>query len=236
MIIETPSKQLFFLEYFNPVINYEIPLTSKVLINPGSFVDIGEPLTDGRIDIHDLLNILFKYHSVLDGTLKGTLRSLTKFQLLMVNSIQAIYQSQGVNVSSKHIEIIVKQMTSKVVILKSGDTPLIPGEVIDLSLIQEIYKTLQDTEVLNGYRLPEYKPLLTSSTKSSLNKDGFLSAAGFQETKKVLTAAAIEGSTDWLRGLKESIIVGRLIPAGSSFLNYKNYLDTIYLFKNKSIK
>ena len=236
LIIETPSKQLFFLEYFNPVINYEIPLTSKVLINPGSFVDIGEPLTDGRIDIHDLLNILFKYHSVLDGTLKGTLRSLTKFQLLMVNSIQAIYQSQGVNVSSKHIEIIVKQMTSKVVILKSGDTPLIPGEVIDLSLIQEIYKTLQDTEVLNGYRLPEYKPLLTSSTKSSLNKDGFLSAAGFQETKKVLTAAAIEGSTDWLRGLKESIIVGRLIPAGSSFLNYKNYLDTIYLFKNKSIK
>ena len=151
---------------------------------------------------------------------------------MLVNSIQAIYQSQGVVVSSKHIEIIVRQMTSKVVIRESGDTPLLPGEMVKISLINEIYNALKNTKVYNQYNVPKYEPLLISSTNSSLSKDGFLSAAGFQETKKVLTRAAIEGSTDWLRSLKECIIIGRLIPAGSSFLNYKNYLDTVYLFKN----
>ena len=82
-------------------------------------------------------------------------------------------------------------------------------------------------------RSPKYEPILMSTTNSSLNKDGFLSAAGFQETKRILSKSAIEGSTDWLRGLKECIMIGRLIPAGSSFLNYKSYLDNIYLFKNK---
>ena len=81
------------------------------------------------------------------------------------------------------------------------------------------------------YKTPYYEPTLMSATNSSLSKDGFLSAAGFQETKRILAKAAIEGSPDWLRGLKESIIVGRLIPAGSSFLNYKHYLDTLFFFK-----
>jgi DNA-directed RNA polymerase subunit beta' len=82
------------------------------------------------------------------------------------------------------------------------------------------------------YKTPRYEPFLLSATNSSLAKDGFLSAAGFQETKRVLTRAAIEGSSDRLRGLKECIIIGRLIPAGSAFLNYKSYLDNVYLFKN----
>jgi DNA-directed RNA polymerase subunit beta' len=164
--------------------------------------------------------------------MKGTVRSLHKFQLLLVNSIQSIYQSQGVNISSKHIEIIVKQMTSKVVIKESGDTPLLPGELIRFSLINEIYKSLITSQTSLSYKIPKFEPILRSSTNSSLSKDGFLSAAGFQETKRVLTKAAIEGSSDWLRGLKECIIIGRIIPAGSSFLNYKNYLDNIYLFKN----
>ena len=232
LMIKMGENNFIFLEYLNPIIEYEIPLTSKMLLNPGSFVDIGEPLTEGTIDIHELLNIFFKYHSVIDGTMDGTMRSLAKFQLLLVNSIQAIYQSQGVGVSSKHIEIIVRQMTSRVVIRESGDTPLLPGELIKISLINEIYQALKNTKIYNDYKIPKYEPLLTSSTNSSLSKDGFLSAAGFQETKKVLTKAAIEGSTDWLRSLKECIIIGRLIPAGSSFLNYKNYLDTVYLFKN----
>ena len=232
LIIKIGENNFIFLEYLNPIREYEIPLTSKMLLNPGSFVDIGEPLTEGTIDIHELLNIFFKYHSVIDGTMEGTIRSLTKFQLLLVNSIQAIYQSQGVGVSSKHIEIIVRQMTSRVVIRESGDTPLLPGELIKISLINEIYQALKNTKIYNDYKIPKYEPLLTSSTNSSLSKDGFLSAAGFQETKKVLTRAAIEGSTDWLRSLKECVIIGRLIPAGSSFLNYKNYLDTVYLFKN----
>jgi DNA-directed RNA polymerase subunit beta' len=88
------------------------------------------------------------------------------------------------------------------------------------------------SDTVPGYKTPKYEPILMSATNSSLSKDGFLSAAGFQETKRVLTKAAIEGTSDWLRGLKECVIIGRLIPAGSAFLNYKNYLDNIYLFKD----
>jgi len=232
-ILLTKEMGYLFLEYLNPISEYELPLASKIIFEPGNFIDIGEPITEGMIDIHELLQILFNYHILFDGIIEGTYRSLIKFQLLLINSIQSIYQSQGVNISSKHIEIIVKQMTSKVVIKESGDTPLLPGELTRLSLITEIYKTLLETKTNLPYKIPKFEPILRSATNSSLSKDGFLSSAGFQETKRVLTKAAIEGSSDWLRGLKESIIIGRLIPAGSSFLNYKNYLDNIYLFKNQ---
>ena len=231
-IVTTENNELIFLEYLNPILSYEIPLTSKVLVNSGSFIDIGEPITEGILDVHELLAILFKYHSTFDGILLGTKRSLNKIQIILINSIQSIYQSQGVNISSKHIEIIVRQMTSKAVIKDSGDTPLLPGEIIQSSLITEIYLALQNAKTELKYKRPKYEPIVISSTSASLSKDGFLSAAGFQETKRVLTKAAIEGTTDWLRGLKECIIIGRLIPAGSAFLNYKNYLDNIYVFKD----
>nr|AIM52771.1 DNA-directed RNA polymerase subunit beta'' [Ochromonas sp. CCMP1393] len=232
LILQINDKEYLFLESINPIIEYKLPSSSKVSVKPGNFVDIGEPITDGIIDPHELLGILFQYHYLLDGILKGTFRSLNKFQLLLVNSVQSIYQSQGVNISSKHIEIIVRQMTSKVVIKESGDTPFLPGEIIRLSLITEIYKALYSNKSLKIYKTPKFEPLFLSTTNSSLSKDGFLSAAGFQETKRVLTRAAIEGASDWLRGLKECVIIGRLIPAGSAFLNYKNYLDNIYLFKD----
>jgi hypothetical protein len=232
LILLTNEMGYIFLEYLNPIVEYELPLTSKISFEPGNFIDIGEPITEGIIDVHELLYTLFRYHCTLDGIMNGTVRSLNKFQLLLVNSIQSIYQSQGVNISSKHIEIIVKQMTSKVVIKESGDTPLLPGELIRFSLIHEIYHALKNTHTKLSYKTPKFEPILRSATNSALSKDGFLSAAGFQETKRVLTKAAIEGSSDWLRGLKECIIIGRLIPAGSAFLNYKNYLDNIYLFKN----
>ena len=231
-IVTNENNELIFLEYLNPIVNYEVPLTSKILVDSGSFIDIGEPLTEGILDVHELLGILFKYHSIFDGTLLGTKRSLNKIQIILINSIQSIYQSQGVNISSKHIEIIVRQMTSKTVIKDSGDTPLLPGEIIRLSLINEIYLALQSAKTKLKYKCPKYEPIVISSTSASLSKDGFLSAAGFQETKRVLTKAAIEGTPDWLRGLKECIIIGRLIPAGSAFLNYKNYLDNIYVFKD----
>ena len=218
----------FLLQHLTPVIDYELPKTSKILMESGSFIDIGEPITEGIIDVHELLYLLFKYHFLLDGLFFGILRSLNKFQILLVNSIQSIYQSQGVNISSKHIEIIVRQMTSKAIIRESGDTPLLPGELVRIGLINEIYLALKITK---QYKTPKYEPLLLSATNSSLSKDGFLSAAGFQETKRVLTKSAIEGTCDWLRGLKECIIIGRLIPAGSTFLNYKSYLDNIYSFK-----
>jgi len=219
---QTEDEQYFFLECLNPIYEYQFPLSTNILSKSGFFIDIGEPITEGIIDPHELLFVLFQYHSVLDGVMNGVLRSLNKFQLLLVNSVQSIYQSQGVNISSKHIEIIVRQMTSKVVIKESGDTPLLPGELIRLSLITEIYKALYIGENKKLYRTPKYEPLFLSTTNSSLSKDGFLSAAGFQETKRVLTKAAIEGNSDWLRGLKECVIIGRLIPAGSAFLNYKN--------------
>ena len=231
-IVYTSDLNFVFLEALNPTLQYEIPLASKLLFDPGTFVDIGEPITEGIVDVHDLLNILFKYHSTLDGIMHGTLRTLYKFQLLLVNSVQSIYQSQGVSISSKHIEIIVRQMTSKVLVKESGDTPFLPGEVIRLSLMNEVYEALKlSGDLTTKYKTPKYEPVLMSATNSSLNKDGFLSAAGFQETKRVLTRAALEGSSDWLRGLKECIIIGRLIPAGSAFLNYKSYLDNVYSFK-----
>jgi hypothetical protein len=234
LIIQTGKNQFAFLEFLNPLSSYELPLSSKFLVKPGNFVDLGEPITQGIIDTHELLAIFFSYHAILDGTRLGVLKSLTKFQLLLVHSVQAIYQSQGVIISSKHIEIIIKQMTSKVRIKTSGDTPLLSGELVNLSLVNEIALSLIESKQFTkiGYKPPKYEPKLLSATNSSLNKDGFLSSAGFQETRRVLTKAAIEGTSDWLRGLKESIIIGRLIPAGSSFLNYKNYLDNLYLFKD----
>ena len=120
-------------------------------------------------------------------------------------------------------------MTSKVIIKTSGDTPFLPGELLPISLIIEMYEALKTNP---QYKTPTFEPKLLSATNSSLNKDGFLSAAGFQETRKILTKAAIEGSSDWLRGLKESLMSGRMIPAGSAFLNYKNYLDNLYYLKN----
>jgi DNA-directed RNA polymerase subunit beta' len=120
-------------------------------------------------------------------------------------------------------------MTSKAIIRESGDTPLLPGELIRISFLLEIDKAFQETKTVKP---PIYEPFLFSTTNSSLNKEGFLSAAGFQETKRILTKAALEGTSDWLRGLKECVILGRLVPAGSTFLNYKNYLDLVYLFKD----
>jgi hypothetical protein len=231
-ILQIGEKQYLFLEYLNPVMEYKLPLSTKISLKTGSFVDIGEPISEGIIDPHELLNIFFQYHYLLDGILIGVFRSLNKFQLLLVNSVQSIYQSQGVNISSKHIEIVVRQMTARVAIKESGDTPLVPGEIMRLSLVTEVYKALRSNENSKLYKTPKFEPLFTSTTVSSLTKEGFLSGAGFQETKRVLTRAAMEGNSDWLRGLKECVIIGRLIPAGSAFLNYKNYLDNIYLFKD----
>lgn len=232
LILKLKNNSFLFLEQIEPITQYILPITSKIFVNTGTFLDIGEPFTEGLIDPHELLRILFKYHLSFDGIFNGTLRSVNKFQLILVNSIQSIYQSQGVFISSKHIEIIIRQMTAKVVIKTPGDTPLIAGEIIGLRLILEIWKALTLVVKIKRQKTPQYEPLLLSATASSLNKDGFLSPAGFQETKRILTKAAIEGSVDWLRGLKECVIIGRMIPAGSSFLNYRNSLNNIFLFKD----
>ena len=229
LIVKTLENKFLLLECITPIKRYCLSLRATLLFHPGSFVDIAEPITRGMIDLHELLSTLVSYHQTFDGIYLGTIRSLNKFQLILTNSIEGIYESQGITISSKHVEIIARQMTSKAIIRESGDTPLLPGELIRISFLLEIDKAFQETKTVKP---PIYEPFLFSTTNSSLNKEGFLSAAGFQETKRILTKAALEGTSDWLRGLKECVILGRLVPAGSTFLNYKNYLDLVYLFKD----
>ena len=129
-----------------------------------------------------------------------------------------MYKSQGVTINNKHLEVIVRQMTSKVLITYEGNAPLLRREVVDIYHIKYINKIVlaQKNEPAN------YVPLLLGITKSALNNPSFISAASFQETTRVLTRAAIEGRIDWLRGLKENIITGHLIPAGTGSPNYRS--------------
>ena len=138
----------------------------------------------------------------------------------MVNSIQAIYKSQGIDISDKHLEIIVRQMNAKVEVRHSGDTPLIPGELVELFLLEDLGEILSS----NNYLVPIFQPTLNGVTRSSLKGESFLSASSFQETRKMLAEAAIEGKIDWLRSLKANVITGRPIPCGSGFYNYKSNL------------
>jgi len=196
---------------------------------PSEFLEVGQPITGGVMDGHELLKALFSYQCQLDGVTLGSLKSITKIQLIFLNSIQSIYSSQGVNIANLHLEIILRQMTSKVRIINRKQTPFITGEILSLPLMTEVTKTLEKLNKLT----PFYEPILVPITKVSLQKNGFLAAAGFQETKSVLSKSAIEGKKDWFQGLKESIILGRLIPAGTAFLNYKNYLDNVVYYKKK---
>jgi DNA-directed RNA polymerase subunit beta' len=151
----------------------------------------------------------------------AALAALQKAQLFLVNQVQGVYQSQGIDISDKHIEVIVRQMTSKVRVDDGGDTIRLPGELVEL---REIEKDNETMSITGGAPI-QYTPMLMGITKSSLNTDSFISAASFQETTRVLTEAAIEGKSDWLRGLKENVIIGRLIPAGTGFNAYDEHLN-----------
>lgn len=187
-----------------------------------------------KINPHALLKVYFNYYGLIktffcDRTEKVTsyrlannyeasYRSFKKVQSLILNSVQSVYESQGVGIADKHLEVIIKQMTTKVLITHEGDTPLLPREVIDLYHIQYI----NDIVSRNNKQTAFYVPLLLGITKAALNNPSFISAASFQETTRVLTKAAIEGRVDWLRGLKENIIIGHLIPAGTGSQNYQD--------------
>jgi DNA-directed RNA polymerase subunit beta' len=137
-----------------------------------------------------------------------------------VQEVQNVYKSQGVTIDDKHIEVIVRQMTSKVRIEDAGDTTLLPGELIELRQVEQVNSAM----AITGGAPSEFTPVLLGITKASLNTDSFISAASFQETTRVLTEAAIEGKSDWLRGLKENVIIGRLIPAGTGFSGFEEEL------------
>ena len=182
---------------------YLIPKGKHIAVHEGEFVKAGEPLMDGPTNPHDILTVL------------GT-KELSSY---MVNEIQEVYRLQGVPINDKHIEVIVRQMLKKVRVVNSGDTLFLVGdniEKIDFDKVNE--KVVKD-----GGQPAISEPLLLGITKASLSTDSWISAASFQETTKVLTEAVISGSTDVLRGLKENIIMGRLIPAGTGLSCYKSW-------------
>ena len=195
------------------VSDYPIKPGQNAIVSDGQKVEAGEPLTDGPANPHEILETHFNYHLPEKGCYEASLIGLQKAQLFLVRQVQSVYHSQGIDISDKHIEVIVRQMTAKVRIDDGGDTIILPGELLELRQIEQVNEAMSITAGAPA----QYTPVLLGITKASLNTDSFISAASFQETTRVLTEAAIEGKSDWLRGLKENVIIGRLIPAGTGF-------------------
>ena len=174
---------------------YPVPAAIPVRVQTGDIVKAGQQLTDGSINPQEMLQILGR----------------DAVEQYLVDEVQRVYRSQGVNISDKHIEIIVHQMLDKVRIDSAGDTELIPGELIDRFQYEDI-----NSEVLaEGGEPTTAHTVLLGITRASLSTNSWLAAASFQETTRVLTEAAVRGATDKLVGLKENVIIGRLIPARS---------------------
>jgi len=181
---------------------YSIPRGVHINVQEGEHVRAGEPLIDGPLNPHDLLAVLGEKYT----------------QAYLVNSIQEVYRLQGVNINDKHIEVIVRQMMRWVKVEEVGDTTFLLEEQVDKFRFREE----NDRVIRDGGRPATGRPLLLGITKASLSTDSFISAASFQETTRVLTEAAISGKVDYLRGLKENVIMGRLIPAGTGLERYRN--------------
>ena len=174
---------------------YVVPAASRVRVEAGEYIHAGQQLTDGPMDPQDILRI----------------QGPEAVQLYLVEEVQKVYRNQGVNINDKHIEVIVRQMMRKVIIDSPGDTTMLPGEYID----RFEYDDANAKVFSEGGDPATAVPVLLGVTKASLNTSSFLAAASFQETTRVLTEAAISGKTDHLMGLKENVIIGKLIPARS---------------------
>ena len=183
-------------------VDYSIPRGVHINVQEGERVRVGEPLMDGPRNPHDILHVLGE-------------KELQKY---LVNEIQEVYRLQGVNINDKHLEVISRQMMRWVKIEDIGDTEFLPEEVIDRFRFREENERVD----LAGGKPAKGKPILLGITKASLSTDSFISAASFQETTRVLTEAAINGKVDYLRGLKEIVIMGRLIPAGTGLEYYRH--------------
>ncbi len=180
---------------------YSIPKGKHISVHEGEKIKAGEPLMEGSVNPHDILSIL-------------GLEDLARY---LVDEVQEVYRLQGVKINDKHIEVIVRQMLKRVVIKEVGDSNFLVGEHVERHVFEEENERLK----VAGKRPAVAEPLLLGVTKASLSTESFISAASFQETTKVLTQAAISGKTDYLRGLKENVILGRLIPAGTGFSLYR---------------
>jgi DNA-directed RNA polymerase subunit beta' len=181
---------------------YYAPFNARLTVKNGEFIQAGSLLTEGPTNPHDILRI----------------KGVDDVQNYLVEEVQYVYRQQGVDINDKHIEVIVRQMLRKVKVEEAGDTDLLPGELVDASLFVE-----ENMRVTAHRKQPAVaRPVLLGITKASLATDSFLSAASFQETTRVLTDAAIRGKVDPLIGLKENVIIGKLIPAGTGMPKYRN--------------
>ena len=181
---------------------YAIPYGSRIRVKHGQMVEAGDPLTQGSINPHDIVRV----------------KGIGGVQDYIVKEVQRVYRMQGVDVNDKHIEVIVRQMLSKVKVEDPGDTELIPGGYEDVLTLDKC----NEEAIAQGLKPAVAKRVLLGITKASLATESFLSAASFQETTRVLTEAAIKGKEDHLIGLKENVIIGKLIPAGTGMKRYKN--------------
>ena len=181
---------------------YAIPYGSRIRVKHGQMVEAGDPLTQGSINPHDIVRV----------------KGIGGVQDYIVKEVQRVYRMQGVDVNDKHIEVIVRQMLSKVKVEDPGDTELIPGGYEDVLTFDKC----NEEAIAQGLKPAVAKRVLLGITKASLATESFLSAASFQETTRVLTEAAIKGKEDHLIGLKENVILGKLIPAGTGMKRYKN--------------
>jgi DNA-directed RNA polymerase subunit beta' len=181
---------------------YPIPYGARIIVRDGQQITAGDRLTEGSVNPHDILRVC----------------GIQATQRYLVYEVQKVYKSQGVEINDKHIEVIVRQMLHKVKTEESGDTELLPGEYIDTNTFEE-----ENAKAIEAGGEPSVaRPILLGITKASLATDSFLSAASFQETTRVLTEAAIKGKIDPLLGLKENVIIGKLIPAGTGMSRYRN--------------
>ncbi len=190
----------------------QIPYSAGIKVFEGSYVQKGDELTEGTLNPHDVLR----------------LRGVEAAQAYLIREVQKVYHQQGVDINDKHIEVIVRQMMRKVRIEDPGSTDLLSGSVVDYNKVKEANKKIEGRIAAGETDLSYavYTKLLMGITKSSLATESFLSAASFQETTKVLTEAAIKGKVDHLIGLKENVIIGKLIPAGTGLDVYRVYEET----------
>ena len=186
---------------------YLIPYGSRIKVMEGQILEAGDELTEGSVNPHDILKI----------------KGVRAVQDYMIQEVQRVYRLQGVEINDKHIEMIVHQMLKKIRIEESGDSNVLPGVSMDVLDFNEMNEEL----IAQGKQPAEGKQVMLGITKASLATDSFLSSASFQETTKVLTEAAINGKVDHLIGIKENVIIGKPIPAGTGMKRYRNVkLDT----------
>jgi len=182
--------------------SHTIPYGARLKVRDGQTIEAGDQLTEGPLNPHDILRI----------------KGVRAVHLYLLNEVQDVYRSQGVDINDKHIEVIIRQMLRKVKIEKSGDTELLPGSLVDIFDFEEENQRVTQ----EGGEPALCKPALLGITKASLATESFLSAASFQETTRVLTDAALKGKVDSLVGLKENVIIGKLVPAGTGMSRYRN--------------